>query len=82
MVNQVAAPGVEHPHHAQLSAHEARGTGQVLHRFCQGTEEQTVHQLMMAAGYSSEIAGQGEGGQKATNGDLSILADPASAAPA
>jgi hypothetical protein len=46
---------VEHPHHAQLSAHEARVTGQVLYRFCRGTEEQIVNELLMAAGHSSAV---------------------------
>jgi len=50
MVEQVAGPGVEHAYHADLRAHKAWISGQLLGCLGGSAEKQVVEQLLVVAG--------------------------------
>jgi hypothetical protein len=73
MVGHIATPGVEHAHHAKLAADKTGILSQELSSGSRGAEEEVVEELLMAAGYASEFAGQSEGEEEVAGREEQVL---------
>ena len=73
MVSQVAAPGVQHPHHPDLSTDPPWLLCQLLRGRSRCFEEQIVEQSLVRASHLIEAGWQGEGQQEVGNRQQQIL---------
>jgi len=68
MVEEVAGPGVEHAYHADLPAHKAWISGQLLGCLGRSAKQQVVDQLLISTGEQAQFSGKREGQQEVRDG--------------
>ncbi len=61
MVGQIACPGMQHSHHADLSTHKTWIISQLLGSLSRSLKENVVKELLILPGQDSQLCRKGEG---------------------